>query len=444
MMLPEVNTCNVSVLGLGYVGLPLIVQIAKTNRHLITDQILDREIIGFDIDEKRICQLKEGFDRTKEVSNQNLLSCKKILFTSDKEKLYESDIFIVTVPTPIDKVNNPDFKALQDVCRIIGEIFRRKTLNNAQLVIFESTVFPGATEEVCVPIIENYSGLTFNKDFFCGYSPERINPSDKNYTIDKIVKVTSGSNTESAIWVDKFYKSFINAGTFPAASIKVAEAAKVIENTQRDLNIALINELAIIFKKINIDTKDVLDAAGTKWNFLPFTPGLVGGHCIGVDPYYLTYKAQQIGHYPKVVLAGREINDGMSNWIAEELIKLMLKNKLSIHDANVLMLGISFKENCPDTRNSKVLELISKLQDYGMNIDIHDPVIDPLEVKNKYNLTVLEKIKENKKYNVVILAVGHSTFCNLNEEYWENLISHDGIFVDLKGVIPRKLNCFRL
>ncbi len=442
--LPDLSNIKTAVLGLGYVGLPLAVQIAKIKKDLVTDKSLNRKVIGFDINKIRIDELKNGYDKTKEVTYSDLTSFDNLCFTSNEEDLSIADIFIVTVPTPINSEKKPDLSALENACFTIGKNLKKKETKESKIIIFESTVYPGVTEEICAPILENISGLKFNIDFFCGFSPERINPSDKKHNIENIVKVTSGSTEETSYWIDNFYKSIINAGTFRASSIKVAEAAKVIENTQRDLNIALINELAIIFKKMEIDTLDVLKAAESKWNFLPFKPGLVGGHCIGVDPYYLTYKAEALGHYPKVVLAGREINDEMISWIFDQFIELMNKKNIDINKANVLVLGVSFKENCVDTRNSKVLELLSKFKQNKIKFDVYDPVVNKLDFYKNHNFNLIERLKINKQYTVVMLCVSHSEFCNFKKEHWLNLLDKDGFYMDLKGIIPRELNAYRL
>ena len=441
---PDLDNNTISVLGLGYVGLPLAVQIAKVKKNIVKDNILNRKVIGFDINPTRVNELKNAYDRTKEVSFFDLSSHENLDFSSNQDDLLLADIFIVAVPTPINSDKKPNLNALENACITIGETLKKKNVIKSQIIIFESTVFPGATEEFCVPLLENNSGLKYNIDFFCGYSPERINPSDNEHTIENIIKVTSGSTKEASFWIDNFYKSIINAGTYRASSIKVAEAAKVIENTQRDLNIALVNELAMIFKKMGIDTLDVLSAAGTKWNFLPFKPGLVGGHCIGVDPYYLTYKSELLGHYPKVVLAGRETNDEMIFWIFDQILEIIKEKNIDINNANFLVLGISFKENCVDIRNSKVLELVSKLDQYKINHDVYDPVINKSETLEICNINLVDNLSPNKKYNVVILAVSHLEFCEFSKKQWKNLIEENGILVDLKGIIPRELNAYRL
>lgn len=392
---------TIAIIGLGYVGLPLGIEFSKKYK-----------VIGFDIFEKRIHELKTAHDRTLEVNSEDLKKAMKnqMVFTSDIKDLKKANIYIVTVPTPIDKSKQPDLTPLIKASQSVGSVLKKN-----DIVIYESTVYPGATEEVCVPILEKFSNLKFNKDFFCGYSPERINPGDKEHTVSKILKVTSGSTPKIAKKVDELYKSIITAGTFKAKSIKVAEAAKVIENTQRDINIAFINELAMIFNKMNIDTQAVLEAAKTKWNFLPFSPGLVGGHCIGVDPYYLTHKAQSLGFHPKMILAGRRINDNMGSYVASQIIKLMIKNKKTILNSKVLILGITFKENCPDIRNSKVIDVIHELKEFGCKVHVVDPWADKEEVQTIYSFD-LKDIKRIKieDYDCVVLAVSHKEFKDLS------------------------------
>ena len=390
---------KICIIGLGYVGLPLAVEFGQKY-----------ETLGFDITQQRIDELSNGYDKTLEIADDYLtdvINNHRLSFTSSIEDAKNCTIFIVTVPTPIDKNKRPDLTPLIKASESIGSVLKK-----GDIVIYESTVYPGATEEDCVPILEKVSGLTFNEDFFCGYSPERINPGDKEHTVTKILKVTSGSTPEIAEKVDALYKSIIVAGTHLAPSIKVAEAAKVIENSQRDINIAFVNELAVIFNKLEIDTQAVLKAAGTKWNFLPFTPGLVGGHCIGVDPYYLTHKAQQIGYNPEIILAGRRLNDSMGSYVANRVIKLMIKKGLSISKSNVLILGITFKENCPDIRNSRVIDVVTELQDFGVHVDLHDPWADKAEVKREYGLDLVD-IKQPEDYQAIVFAVSHHEFKDL-------------------------------
>ena len=414
---------KVGIIGLGYVGLPLAVEFGK---------VLD--VVGFDINGERINELKKGYDRTREVEPDELSEATKLKVSSNAEDLKAVNHFIVTVPTPIDEFKNPDLRPLRGASKTVGSVLKK-----GDIVIYESTVYPGCTEEICVPILEQISGLTFNKDFFCGYSPERINPGDKEHRVTTIKKITSGSTPEIAEKVDQLYKKIITAGTFKASSLKVAEAAKVIENSQRDLNIAFVNELALIFERIGIDTQEVLEAAGTKWNFLPFKPGLVGGHCIGVDPYYLTHKAESLGYHSEVILAGRKINDNMGIHIANSVIKLMAQNELPINKADILVLGVTFKENCPDIRNSRVIDLIRELQSYGTTVHLYDPEADATEVKHEYNLTLIDF--PSKKYHAIVLAVGHQTFKTLD---W-NAIKYDKtVIYDVKGILEKSKVTARL
>lgn len=413
----------IGIIGLGYVGLPLAVEFGKVT-----------PVVGFDINQQRIGELRSGHDRTLEVSQEELKQANQLLFSFDTSDLKEVKFFIVTVPTPVDEFKTPDLRPLRAASKTVG-----KVLKKGDIVIFESTVFPGCTEEVCVPELEAASGLRFNVDFFCGYSPERINPGDKLHRVTTIKKITSGSTPEVAEKVDQLYKKIVKAGTHKASSIKVAEAAKVIENSQRDLNIAFVNELALIFEKIGIDTHEVLEAAGTKWNFLPFKPGLVGGHCIGVDPYYLTYKAESLGHHPQVILSGRRINDNMGVHIANSVIKLMSKNGMPISNANVLVLGITFKENCPDIRNSRVVDVIRELQSFGTNVDIYDPHADAAEVMHEYNLSMVSAL--NKVYDGIVLTVSHSEFLSLN---WSSIKHDNTVVYDVKGILDRSIVTARL
>jgi len=414
---PEYTIC---IVGLGYVGLPLAVEFAQKY-----------PTIGFDVNPQRIDELVNGHDKTLEIADDYLsdvIRNHRLSFASDIQQARDCNIYIVTVPTPIDKNKRPDLTPLIKASESIASV-----LKPDDIVIYESTVYPGATEEVCVPILEKYSGLKFNRDFFCGYSPERINPGDKQHTVTKILKVTAGSTPEIADKVDALYKSVITAGTHLAPSIKVAEAAKVIENSQRDINIAFVNELAVIFNKLDIDTQAVLKAAGTKWNFLPFTPGLVGGHCIGVDPYYLTYKAQEIGYNPEIILAGRRLNDGMGSYVANQIIKLMIKKGQQITHAKILVLGISFKENCPDIRNSRVIDVITELEDFGASVEVYDPWAEPQEVEQEYDLKLIDNI-EFKNYQAIVLAVAHDEFKNLNIKKTKSQI----IF-DIKAFLPPEI-----
>ncbi len=414
---------KVGIIGLGYVGLPLAVEFGK---------ILD--VIGFDINKDRIKELCNGHDRTREVDAEELKNSKLLRYSSNIDELRDRNYFIVTVPTPIDEFKNPDLRPLESASHTVG-----KVLKKGDIVIYESTVYPGCTEEICVPILEKVSGLVFNKDFYCGYSPERINPGDKQHRVTSIKKVTSGSTPEVAEQVDSLYKKIIQAGTHKASSLKVAEAAKVIENSQRDLNIAFVNELALIFERIGIDTHEVLEAAGTKWNFLPFKPGLVGGHCIGVDPYYLTHKAESLGYHPEVILSGRRINDNMGIHVANSVIKLMAQHELPINKSDILILGITFKENCPDIRNSRVIDVIRELQSFGTNIDVYDPEADADEVKHEYGLTLVKAV--NKKYHAIVLAVGHQVFNKLD---WNAIKFDASVVYDVKGILDRHMITARL
>jgi UDP-N-acetyl-D-galactosamine dehydrogenase len=450
--LPPLYTCTVAVIGLGYVGLPLAAAFATPSRCVRTDASLHRRVIGFDINGERLKELRQGIDRTNETSREDLEAATLLAFTSDPALLAEADAFVVTVPTPIDSAKRPDLTPLEKASATVGRALRLRAewqkakghASTTPVVIYESTVYPGATEEVCVPILERESGLRFNEGFCCGYSPERINPGDTEHKLATITKVTSGSTAEAAAWVDGFYGSIISAGTHLAASIQVAEAAKVIENTQRDLNIALVNELAIIFRQAGIDTLDVLEAAGTKWNFLPFRPGLVGGHCIGVDPYYLTHKAEQLGYHPQVVLAGRRINDGMGRWVVEQLVLEMARRGHVIAGSKVLVLGLSFKENCPDLRNTRVVDVLDVLRRYGMEPVLVDPWVNPEDAQREYNLTVLPHIPTGQYWRAVVAAVAHRQFTMLPTQYWRQLLEPSGVLLDLKGIAPRELGALRL
>ncbi len=415
----EAAQSHVGIIGLGYVGLPLAVEFSKK---LATT--------GFDLKEQRIAELKEGIDVTREVSRQELQQAGNLNFTSNIEDLGDCNVFIIAVPTPIDANKRPDLRPLEGASRTVGRV-----LNKGDVVIYESTVYPGATEEVCVPILEEVSGLIFNQDFFAGYSPERINPGDHEHRLPTIVKVTSGSTPEIADFVDDLYKTIITAGTFKASCIKVAEAAKVIENTQRDVNIALINELALIFNRLGIDTLEVLKAAGTKWNFLPFRPGLVGGHCIGVDPYYLTHKAQEVGYHPEMILAGRRLNDDMGRYIASQVVKLMLKKRIHVADANILILGLTFKENCPDLRNTRVVDIIDELESYGANIEVFDPWADQEEAKQLYGVTMIKSLPVNH-YDGVVLAVAHQEFSDLTKDDFTRMCRQLSVVYDVKHTLP--------
>ena len=411
---------HIGILGLGYVGLPLAVEFGKKF-----------PTTGFDINEPRVEELKSGKDSTLEVEPEELATADKLTYTANKDDLKACNVYIVTVPTPIDNYKRPDLSPLYGASRMLAEV-----ISKGDVVIFESTVYPGATEDDCVPLIEEGSGLTFNKDFFVGYSPERINPGDKEHRVTNILKVTSGSTPEAARYVDDLYKSVITAGTHLASSIKVAEAAKVIENTQRDVNIALVNELSLIFNKMGIDTIEVLEAAGTKWNFLPFRPGLVGGHCIGVDPYYLTHKAIEVGYHPEVILSGRRINDNMGGYIAGQVIKKMTKNRTHVVDSKILVMGLTFKENCPDLRNTRVVDIIAALESYNANVDVYDPWVDKAEAEHEYGIKPVESPAAGE-YDAIILAVAHEQFVAMGSDKIRALAKPGAILYDVKSILPK-------
>lgn len=415
---------RIGIIGLGYVGLPLAVEFGK---------IFD--VVGFDVKYHRIKELLEGVDRTLECSADDIKSASKLSFSADIEDLRNCDIFIVTVPTPVDKYTNPDLTPLHRASETVGKVISR-----GRAVIYESTVYPGCTEEECVPVIEKFSGLVFNRDFYCGYSPERINPGDKVHRVQNIKKITSGSTPDTADVVDALYSTIVKAGTHKASSLKVAEAAKVIENSQRDINIAFMNELSKIFRLIGIDTTEVLEAAGTKWNFLPFRPGLVGGHCIGVDPYYLTHKAESLGYHPEIILAGRRLNDGMGGYVAAQVVKLMIRKGLQVNNSKVLVLGMTFKENCSDIRNSRVIDLIRELQSFGCLVDVSDPCADPSEVEREYNVPVKHFKHLNAataaKYDAVVLAVAHDAFKGIDYSMFDR---SRVVIYDVKSMLPKEL-----
>ncbi len=421
---------RIAIIGLGYVGLPLAVEFGKK-----------RPVVGFDINHKRIAELQAGHDSTREVDGPELNQALYLSCSSDSKSLSDCNTYIVTVPTPIDDYKRPDLSALIKASETVGRV-----LKQGDIVIYESTVYPGATEEDCVPVLEATSGLKYNQDFYCGYSPERINPGDKEHRVTTIKKVTSGSTPEIAEIVDKLYREIIIAGTHKAESIKVAEAAKVIENTQRDINIALINELAIIFNKLGIDTQAVLEAAGTKWNFLPFRPGLVGGHCIGVDPYYLTHKAQQIGYHPEVILAGRRINDGMGKYVVSQLIKTMIQSDIQMLGAKVLVMGLTFKENCPDLRNTRVVDIVYELQDYGIHVDVYDPWVNAAEAEEEYKISPLTELEDTQKaqYDAIVLAVAHEEFRQMGSEGLRAMGKKNCLIYDLKYLLEAGLADIRL
>lgn len=445
--LPDFQNCTVGILGMGYVGLPLSLQIAQTEKCKKTNKLLNRAVQGFDINKERIKDLKNFNDKTGEYSHDFLENTKRINFTNNLKDLTECEVFIITVPTPIDSSKKPDLSFLKEASKTVANCIceKHKQINKiAPIIIYESTVYPGVTEDYCVPIIEDNSGLKANKDFYFGYSPERINPGDKVRTINNIIKLTSGSDIVSANWIDNFYSSIIQAGTYMTKNIKIAEAAKIIENTQRDINVALINELSIIFNLMNIDTLDVLDAAKTKWNFLDFKPGLVGGHCIGVDPYYLTYKAELLGYHPEMVLSGRRINDGFGTQVIDKLVSLLVRKRFILPDTEILILGVTFKENCSDIRNTKVKNIIEKLNSYGANLTVVDPLVNLKKSKEMFKLDINSQIPFDKKFDAVILTVAHQYFCKFEVDSWKKIINDNGIFLDFKGIIPRELNPIRL
>ena len=423
----QLSDLKIAVIGLGYVGLPLAVEFGKKV-----------PVVGFDIHTTRIEELKSGQDHTLEVSSDELKEVTYLSYSSDLADLHSCNFFIVTVPTPIDEFKQPDLTPLIKASTSIG-----KVLKKGDIVVYESTVYPGATEETCIPVLEQVSNLRFNQDFFAGYSPERINPGDKLHRVTNILKITSGSTPEVADFIDQVYNLVIEAGTHKAASIKVAEAAKVIENTQRDVNIALINELAVIFNKMGIDTEAVLQAAGTKWNFLPFRPGLVGGHCIGVDPYYLTHKAQSIGYHPEIILAGRRLNDGMGAYVVTQLVKAMIKKKIQVEGAKVLVLGLSFKENCPDIRNTKIIDIVNELAEYNIAADVYDPWVDASEAQHEYGITPVANLEQDQ-YDAVILAVAHEQFKDMGVETIRALGKEDHVLYDLKYVLSQAESDIRL
>jgi len=420
----NINNKKIAIIGQGYVGLPLAIEFGKKY-----------PTIGFDINVKRVEDLKKGIDFTNETSIKQIRNANKLIFSSNVDTIKSCNLFIVTVPTPIDEFKTPDLTSIKEASKMLGKILKR-----GDIVVYESTVYPGCTEEVCVPILEKTSGLIFNTDFYCGYSPERIVPGDKINTLTTIKKVTSGSTHEIADFLDNLYNSIITAGTFKAASIKVAEASKAIENAQRDVNISFVNELALIFDRIGIDTNDVLDAAGSKWNFLKYKPGLVGGHCISVDPYYLAYKAENLGYHPEVILSGRRVNDNMSTFISNKLIKMLIKAGKQIMGSNILILGVTFKENCPDIRNSKITDVYKELKDFGLNVDVYDYEANSQEVKEEYGIILKQEI--DKKYDGILLAVSHKNFSSLNINSFKK--DSNSIIYDLKGFLPRNQVDLRL
>lgn len=423
----QLEQLSIAIIGLGYVGLPLAVEFGK-----------QKPTIGFDINQQRIAELLAGHDHTLETSAEELKQAVNLRYTYDFNTLKQSNFFIVTVPTPIDDFKQPDLTPLIKSSETIGQVLKK-----GDIVVYESTVYPGATEEVCIPVLEKVSGLKFNQDFFVGYSPERINPGDKQRRVTNILKITSGSTSEVADYIDQVYQLIIDAGTYKAPSIKVAEAAKVIENTQRDVNIALINELALIFNKLDIDTEEVLKAAGTKWNFLPFRPGLVGGHCIGVDPYYLTHKAQSIGLHPEIILAARRLNDRMGEYVATQLIKEMVKQRIQVVGSKILIMGLSFKENCPDIRNTKIVDMVKALKEYDLDLDIYDPWVDDTEVQHEYGLAPIKELHKGQ-YDAIVLAVAHDQFKSMTIDQFKQLGKEKHVLYDLKYVLDKEQSNIRL
>jgi UDP-N-acetyl-D-galactosamine dehydrogenase len=423
-----INNIKLCIIGLGYVGLPLAIAFEKK-----------MQVVGYDINQNRIDALKKNNDSTLEISSEELSESKNLLFTHEVDDIKNCNFYIITVPTPIDEHNQPDLRPIISATELIS-----KVLKKGDIVVYESTVYPGCTEEICAPIIEKNTSLILNKDFFLGYSPERINPGDKIHTVSNIVKITSGSTKKSANLIDDLYRLIIKAGTYKASSIKVAEAAKVIENTQRDINIAFVNELSIIFRYMNLDTKEVLDAASSKWNFLPFVPGLVGGHCIGVDPYYLAYKAQYYGYSPEVILSGRRVNNSIAKYIVDQSIKKMLTKKIELVRSRTLVLGVSFKENCPDFRNSKVIDIINNLKDLSMNFDVYDPMIDREEFKKENGFSCLKTVQDLPIYDLIIIAVAHDAFKMINKSYIAKICKTNRVIFDVKGVLEKGLSDLRL
>ncbi len=442
--IPDIEKCKICIIGLGYVGLPLAIEFSKQQKddEFISKNI-NRKVIGFDIDIERVTELNNFTDRTREVKIGLLKNLKNLQFSYKEDEIADSDVFIVTVPSPIDNSKNPDLSFLKSAIYLITRALKSEKGNNnknSKFIIVESTVYPGFTEEICVPIIEKETNLILNKDFFMGYSPERINPGDKEHRIDTIVKITSGSDSLSSDWIDKLYKTIIKVGTCKAENIKVAEAAKVIENIQRDINISLMNELNILFNKLNINTLDVLRCSGTKWNFLPFKPGLVGGHCISVDPYYLTYKAKQVNHNPEVILSGRRINDYMATWYSQQIIRKIANNGLVIKNLKILLMGFTFKENCPDFRNTKILDLYNDLSTFGAKPIVYEPNINPIKIKEnlKINIQSKKEVFENK-FEVIVVALAHDQFKEMSLNDWNKITSLDCLIFDLKGFIPKNL-----
>ena len=438
---PDLSNCKITILGLGYVGLPLAVEFAKNSKCIKTGNSINRKVIGFDINKERINQLKNCFDKTMELDVEDKKYIKLINLTTDIQDIYDSDVFIVTVPTPIDASKNPILEPLKSATTTIANALLKKHQEDLDhkksIIIYESTVFPGATEEICIPIIEQITNLKVDDDFNYGYSPERINPGDKVNKLTSIKKITSGNNELTKIWIDQLYSSIIEAGTFAVSSIKTAEAAKIIENTQRDMNIALINEFALIFRRMGINTKEVIDAASTKWNFIKLFPGLVGGHCIGVDPYYLTYKSKEVGYLPNLIITARKVNDSMGGNIVKELVKSMVKKSIDIFRSNILIMGFAFKENCPDIRNTGVLNVYNELIDYECKIDIYDPIVDKKEVFQEYGIEIYDEIPQ-KKYSGILIAVGHTCFKEKGIKNIKKYARKNSVILDLKYLFNQK------
>ena len=437
MIYPDLYNCNIAVIGLGYVGLPLAMEFAERKICSFSGEKMSRNIVGFDSKLSRIKDLKNNIDKTGEKTSNELKNKKNIIFTNNPKDILLSDIFIVTVPTPINDKKQPNLEFLKSASILIGETLSLRKSELIPIIIFESTVFPGATEEFCAPLIENSSGLTYQKDFLCAYSPERINPGDKTKKLIDIVKVTSGCNNTCSKWVDDFYRSIINTGTYMAQSIKIAEAAKVIENTQRDINIALVNELSIIFSKMNIDIFDVLDAASTKWNFLDFRPGLVGGHCIGIDPYYLTWKTEQIGYKPEMILSGRKLNEKMSSIFLEKIIDHLKVQNKQVKATKMLIMGAAFKEDCPDIRNSKIFDFLTKALKEGFSVNVYDPIADLSNLDKSLKKYIIHELSVKKKYDVLVLAVAHSVFKKLPMKSYLDILNEDGFISDMKGIFKK-------
>ena len=443
MIYPDLYNCNIAVIGLGYVGLPLAMEFAERKICSFSGEKMSRNIVGFDSKLSRIKDLKNNIDKTGEKTANELKNKKNIIFTNNPKDIVLSDIFIVTVPTPINDKKEPDLEFLKSASILIGKTLSLRKSELIPIIIFESTVFPGATEEFCAPLIENSSGLTYQKDFLCAYSPERINPGDKTKKLIDIVKITSGCNNTCSKWVDDFYRSIINTGTYMAKSIKVAEAAKVIENTQRDINIALVNELSIIFSKMDIDIFDVLDAASTKWNFLNFRPGLVGGHCIGIDPYYLTWKTEQIGYKPEMILSGRKLNEKMSSIFLEKIIDHLKVQNKQVKATKMLIMGAAFKEDCPDIRNSKIFDFLTKALKKGFNIKIYDPIADFSNLEKSFKKYIIYKLPENREYDVLVISVAHAVFKKYRMKKYLQILKKNGFIFDIKGILKKNDNVIR-